>query len=126
MWTNDWIGLPYEALGRGPDSYDCLGLFLALQRARFGRMLDDPLCTMSAAVRKRLVEGAKPNWRKVSVVKEGDAALFNVRGLSMHVGFVVDSNRMLHASADVSESVLEDFRVSAWGARLEGVYRYAP
>ena len=29
-WLNAYIGIPYEAGGRGPDSYDCYGLCMAI------------------------------------------------------------------------------------------------
>ena len=35
-WSERWLGKPYAVLGRGPDAFDCLGLFMAVQNAEFG------------------------------------------------------------------------------------------
>ena len=124
MWVNQWIGIPYQELGRGPDVYDCLGLFLALQSARHSRVIFDPHCSMQAAVRGQLVERVRPNWSAVSAATEGSALLFRVRGLALHVGYALDERRMLHTSQDTRESVIEDFTTSNWGDRLEGIYEH--
>ncbi|MGB0661333.1 MAG: NlpC/P60 family protein [Mangrovicoccus sp.] len=124
MWTDEWIGLPYQSLGRGPESYDCLGLFLAVQRARYGRILPDPLCTMSEAARRRIVDASMPLWRRVDHAQEGDAVLFRVRGMVLHVGLALGPQLMLHVE-DEAASVIEDFASVTWGQRLEGIYTYA-
>lgn len=124
MWSDEWIGLPYRQLGRGPEEFDCLGLFLALQRARHGRDLFDPLCTMTAAARMRLADQVRPQWRRVARPVEGAALLFRVKGMELHVGYALGGRLMLHASGEVGESVIEDFRSSNWGTRLEGIYVY--
>ena len=125
MWTDDWIGIPYQELGRGPDSYDCLGLFVTLQRVRHDRAIFDPLCLASVAARRNLAAANKSDWRSVGEATEGDALLFDVRGHPLHVGYALDNHLMLHTSKDTDEVVIEDFRATGWGDRLEGVYTYA-
>ncbi len=124
MWTDDWIGLPYQKIGRGPESYDCLGLFLALQHTRHGRALPDPLCTMIEAARRHVADQNRPSWRRVAVAQEGDAVLFRVRGMALHVGYALGPRLMLHVQ-DAAASVIEDFTDMSWRARLEGIYTYA-
>lgn len=124
MWTDDWIGIPYREIGRGPDSYDCLGLFIALQWKRHGRELFDPYCSMTAAARTKLVDKLRPNWSPVETATEGCAVLFRVRGLALHVGYALDERRMIHTSEETDESVIEDFTAARWGQRLEGIYEY--
>lgn len=124
MWSDSWVGLPYRELGRGPEAFDCLGLFLALQRVRHGRVLFDPLCSMTEAARVRLADRVRPEWRKVQVAEEGAALLFRVRGLELHVGYALNNRQMLHACGDVGESVIEDFQTGAMSRRLEGIYFY--
>ncbi|MEN9059995.1 hypothetical protein [Ponticoccus litoralis] len=82
MWTDDWIGLPYAERGRGPEAFDCLGLWLALQRARFGREIPDPDCTMQAALKRSVVDGLRPQFDRVDAAEEGDALLFLSRRAS--------------------------------------------
>lgn len=123
-WSDRWIGLPYQEIGRGPDSYDCLGLFIALQKERFGRDLSYPACSMSEAARADLAASARPKWRRVATAQEGCAVLWQVRGFSLHVGFALDARRMLHVSGELGESVIEDFTTVCWGKRLEGIYEF--
>ncbi|EBA18406.1 tail assembly protein, putative [Roseobacter sp. SK209-2-6] len=125
MWSDDWIGIPYQELGRGPDGYDCLGLFLALQRVRHGRDLFDPLCSMTAAARMNLADQVRPKWKRIERAEEGAAVLFRVKGFALHVGYALDYRHMLHASGEAGQSMIEDFTSSNWGTRLEGIYAYA-
>ena len=123
MWTDSWIGTPYRELGRGPE-YDCLGLFVALQRARCGREIFDPACTTQEAVKAHLADRQRHLWRAVDVAREGDALLFKVAGEPVHLGFALNNKMMLHTEK-ATGAVIEDFRSSKWGTRLEGIYRYA-
>ena len=125
MWSDAWIGLPYAELGRGPAAYDCLGLFLALERARQGRDLPDPACRPAEALRRRVVERARPLWRRVAVAEEGDALLFRSAGRALHVAYALDDRDMLHTEARLGASAIEPWRRTGWLARLEGIYRYA-
>ncbi len=40
-WATHYIGLPWHAGARGPEAFDCWGLFLAIQRDHFGRELPE-------------------------------------------------------------------------------------
>lgn len=125
MWTDCWIGLPYEEIGRTAEGFDCLGLFIALHRARHRRELADPMISMTQAARTRFVDSQRPVWRAVDAVQsEGDAVLFRVRGLALHVGYAISATHMLHVE-DAALSVIEDFTTMKWRSRLEGIYTYA-
>lgn len=124
-WTDAWIGLRYTARGRGP-AYDCLGLFLALQRVRKGRELPDPLCTMTSALREdlarqHLIEGH--DWRPVQRAQEGDALLFRLGRRPLHIAYAVDARTMLHIETDGAGSCVEDFTGPRWRGQLQGIYR---
>jgi len=125
MWSDAWVGLPYAELGRGPDAYDCLGLFLALQRDRQGRCLPDPACTAAEARRRGVVEAARPQWVRVGSAQEGDALLIRVMGRVLHVAYAVGAQEMLHTDAEATVSTLENFTTTRWRSRVEGIYRYA-
>ena len=125
VWTDDWVGLPYQECGRGPNSYDCLGLFVALQRERHGRAIFDPMCTVQTAMRKGFAAHEKQNWRLVGVGHPGSAILFKVRGLALHIAYALDDTRMLHTGQDTGQSLIEAYRTTQWGDRLEGIYEYA-
>ncbi|ETX26846.1 NlpC/P60 family protein [Roseivivax isoporae] len=123
MWSDAWIGLPYATRGRGPDVYDCLGLYLALNAARLGRVLPDPGCDQRAAVRNRVVAVERIRYRPVETAEEGDAILFRAAGRPLHVAYAIDDRDMLHIGQDTGVSVLERWRASRWLCRLEGIFR---
>ncbi len=123
MWTDEWVGLPYLKLGRSREGVDCLGLFAMLQKTRFDRAIRDPHCTMGEAARRKIAQQHKLSWETVSTGQEGDALLFTVKGLELHVGFCLPNNKMLHIESDTG-SLIEDWGVSKWGQRLEGIYRF--
>jgi cell wall-associated NlpC family hydrolase len=125
VWSDAWVGLPYAELGRGPRTYDCLGLFLALQRARRGRDLPDPACRPAEAVRRGVVDRERPRWRRVEAAREGDALLFRERGRALHVAYALSDREMLHTEASLGASAIEAWRTTRWLCRLEGVYRHA-
>lgn len=126
MWSDDWIGLPYCEMGRGPDAYDCLGLFLALQRVRMGRALPDPRCTALEAVRRGAVDRARTQWERIMPDQawEGDALLFLCAGRALHVGYALGPRLMLHTQSDTGASMIEGWRRAPWRDRLEGIYRH--
>lgn len=124
MWVNDWIGLPYADLGRGPEAFDCLGLFLALQRVRFGREIPDPACSVEQAVRRGVVEARRSDVIRVAQAQEGDALLFYAHGRPLHLGFALNNQDMLHIDS-IAGSRVERWRAAAWLGKLEGIYRFA-
>lgn len=128
MWINRWVGIPYKECGRGPDGYDCLGLFLAIQKERFDRELPDPACTMLEAVKNNVVESLKPLARHIRVpgeVREGDALLFAVGQRTLHLGYAVSSYDMLHVEKYGLGSVVEKWNGGKWLPSFRGAYRLA-
>lgn len=124
-WAERWLGRPYLALGRGPVAYDCLGLFLAVQAAEFGRVLDYGLVPLGPAETEAAAQRA-PEWRRVACAQAGDLVLMK-RGAGWHVGVALDNRMMLHATEPAS--AIEPFRAGKWGKRLvgdgpQGVYRF--
>jgi len=122
-WLIPWLALPYQERGRGP-AYDCLGLFLALQRARKHLILPDPACTVAEAIRKRVVDSHRPTWRRVETPQEGDALLFRTGGRVTHVAYAVSAKDMLHTSSALRQSTVDRIDGLVWKPRLEGAYRY--
>ena len=120
MWTDDWIGLGYRINGRGPRKYDCLGLFLALHKARFNRAIPDPSSNEESVVRPVL----SPFFQSVQIAREGDAILCLAAG-QLHIGFALNQNDMLHVHKDLVGACIEDFTSPRWARRLIGIYRYA-
>jgi probable lipoprotein NlpC len=123
-WTDEWIGRPHEKLGRGPEAFDCLGLFIALHWARFGRVIRDPKCSMEEAIRNRVVTDMRADVREVTrdELQEGDALLFYAGGRALHLGFALDAQDMLHTEKDFS--CIERWSGLNWLGKLEGIYRF--
>lgn len=126
MWTDAWVGLPYAELGRGPEAYDCLGLYLAVYAARFGVTIPDPAITRLGSARQdrawRTIDGL---GARVDQAQEGDALLFLMGGRSLHIGYALNRRDMLHLESDQAMSCIETWRSTRWQGRLKGIYRYA-
>lgn len=96
---NRYVGLPYQAGGRGPGAFDCWGLLLAVQRAHFGRALPDlqmgDAATSFAAYEHRRATG---EWVLIARPVHGAPALMRA-GMHPHVGtwLGVDGGGVLHA-----------------------------
>lgn len=123
-WVSDWVGLPHEPLGRGP-GYDCLGLYLAIYKARHGISLPDPRCTMLQAARDKTADQMRDRFSRIDLndVQEGDALLFRTKGHLLHVGYALDKRDMIHIPNEGHTSVIECWRGISWFGKLEGAYR---
>lgn len=124
-WVGEWVGIPYAPLGRGPEGYDCLGLYLAIYKARHGISLPDPRCTMLQAARDKTADQMRDRFSRIDLndVREGDALLFRTKGHLLHVGYALSKNDMIHTSNAVASSLIEPWRGIKWFSKLEGVYR---
>ncbi|MEM6738939.1 MAG: NlpC/P60 family protein [Pseudomonadota bacterium] len=123
MWSDPWVGLPFEKLGRGPHAYDCLGLYLALVRERLGRELPDPRLTIMDAVRDRRVGALRAEFVRVKEAREGDALLFFFGRTAFHVGYALGARDMLHVGEGMDGSAIERWASPLWREKLEGIYR---
>jgi hypothetical protein len=133
-WAAQYIGLPWVAGARGPDAYDCWGLFLAVQRCHFARDLPeipvnaDDLRAVLGAFRDH---PERQRWQNVAYTKdhaqEGDAVLLRQSRHPVHVGvwLDVDGGGVLHAVKDagVVYQKLPELLLHGW--RVEGFYRFA-
>ena len=129
-WAAQYIGLPWVAGARGPDAYDCWGLFLAIQRCHFARDLPeipvnaDDLRLVLSAFRDH---PERQRWQQVECVKAGDAVLLRQSRHPVHVGvwLDVDGGGVLHAVKDagVVYQKLPELLLHGW--RVEGFYRFA-
>lgn len=130
-WTRPWVGLRFDDFGRGPERFDCWGLFRALQAGRYGRALPafregykhcDDIAAIDALIGANLAD-----WCEVEdgEEKEGDGVLFLTEGKRCHVGLVIAPDWMLHIERGC-DSVLECYRGFLWWRRIEGFYRYRP
>ncbi|ETW11202.1 NLP/P60 protein [Roseivivax marinus] len=120
-WTDAWIGLRWHDRARGPEAYDCLGLYLAVLRHRLDIDLPDPAVRRAHA--SRAVAALAPSFARVDAPLEGDALLFRERPGRLHVGYALTASDMLHVHHEGQGSCIDRYTSPRWSSRLEGIYR---
>ena len=129
-WSNHYIGIPYESLGRSFTGADCWGLLymvfrneLQIDVPRFDGYDDtDDLPSIH-----EIMHGAIGSEIAMSVIpgqhREFDVLVFRRGRMDSHVGIVIDNSRMLHM-AEKSQSRIEDYTNGYWSKRLTGIVRH--
>lgn len=125
----DLIGLPWVAGARGPQAYDCWGLFLAVQREHFHRELPEiPVDAqdLRAVLDAFTTHPERQRWLGVCLPESGDAVLMRQSRYPVHIGvwLDIDGGGVLHAvrHAGVVFQTLAALDIHGW--RVEGVYRF--
>lgn len=127
-WVETYVGLPFASRGRDRRGLDCWGLVRLAMAEQLGIELPIYLTYADAEDRKdaaTTIEAALArDWQPVEEGKEslGDVAVFRVAGAPMHVGLVLDRERMLHIHAGIGACV-ERWRGALWEKRIFGVFR---
>lgn len=105
MNWNDYIGLPFQHGGRGPDSFDCYGLVAAVLRDAKGFRLPDwyaaspdPQAASRAISAALAGECAGGRANKVEQPEDFDVAVVGSGSRLHHVGLFVQGG-VLHASS---------------------------
>lgn len=131
IWSDRFIGLPYEDFGRSRAGCDCWGLACIIYREELGISLPDylgdyastdELGEISALIAR---DRTSPLWLPV----EGpalafDIALFRRGRWSSHIGVVVRHGLMIHMVAD-DHAKLQTYLDGPYKHRFEGHYRHA-
>jgi cell wall-associated NlpC family hydrolase len=121
-----FVGLPWKDRGRGPDGYDCWGVFMAAFTAGTGILLpgheDGYASSADKAETARLVAGDLGDWLELGRGEERgfDAALMKIAG-GFHIGLIVRRGLMLHMPRQKS-SVIEP--IGRFDAVLTGLFRH--
>lgn len=120
----DLIGKPWVDSARGPDAYDCLGLAIEVTRRR-GHVMPAYLSDEATLHREMAADGcALGLLTRVPAPEPGDIVLLrSSSALGYHLGVMVDSYRMLHASEPAGAVVLETISRTLWKRRVLGFYR---
>lgn len=118
LWR-DLIGKPFVNRGRGPDVYDCFGLFLEIFRRRGIVILDhdygvDP-DERAGHILRRLT-----NWWPCEV-SPGVGLLFRENNIAGHIGVAIDSDRFIHAAEGLGQVGI-GFLSRGWRRQLIGAY----
>lgn len=120
LWL-DLLGKPFERGARGPEAYDCLGLAIEIAR-RCGRQVPDYVSD-EATLHAQLAAGgsALADMPQIPRPVPGCVVLLRMSPTQHHLAFMVDSYRMIHASAKIG-CVIERVVSPLWQRRIIGYY----
>ena len=120
-WAN-YVGIPYTPAGRSIErdkGLDCWGLL---------RLVYLNLYDLDIGLYYK-VEFDK--WLSLDpskhTIREGDAVVFNIARMPLHVGVVTDPAKglMLNTRLSTRASIIEQYSYSSWAKRLNGFYRHS-
>lgn len=127
-WVGQYIGRPWQAGARGPESFDCWGLFLWVQQAHFYR--DLPVIPVDALNLRTILSTFKNHperkrWAVVDFPKEGDAVLMRQSRHPVHVGVWLDADGggVLHCAQRIGVIFQPVPSLMIHGWQVEGFYR---
>lgn len=117
----DLLGKPFAEDGRGPASYDCVGLVLELASRR-GKTLPSFLST-EAEFHAQLGAGASTlaDLPHIAVPVAGCIVLLRMSVAEHHVGMMVDTYRMIHVMKGINVSI-ERVLSPLWQRKVMGYY----
>ena len=99
--VSDLLGKPYSPHGRGPDSFDCYGLVIEVEK-RYGIDLPD---FDYQSYSEQFITGhfstlqASNHALKIDVLVEGAVVLFeNMQGFKTHIGVYIGNNQIVHCN----------------------------
>ena len=129
-WSNTYVGIPYEDLGRTVTGCDCWGLARLVYEAEMKIILPGYTQGYASAEEQAEVasligqETSTSVWGRVDQPKDYDLLLFRHGRHESHVGIYVDQGVMLHMATD-DQSKHERFDQGRWKARLVGCFRHS-
>ncbi len=122
------VGAPFADFGRGPESFDCYGIVIEGARA-MGLELPDYGSAASHLWREigKRAEDRRAMFERIPLREalKGDVVAFHTRveGIVDHLGLMVSRFDFLHATRATGGQICS-LGHPAWGAMVEGVYRW--
>ncbi|MCE5334216.1 MAG: C40 family peptidase [Desulfobacteraceae bacterium] len=116
------IGCPFEEFGRGPDSFDCLGVVRHVG-SLFNVDIPDYESVFPQSERERkALARALGDADRVETPQPGDVIYFRQEEGGIHMGIVVDSEYFVHATRKfgVCKTRLSH---PMWSQLIQGFYR---
>jgi probable lipoprotein NlpC len=128
VWSNKYIGIPYEDKGLSFAGVYCWGLvrLVYAQERHIDLPPFLPSGTDPAAVAQTVADATMPKkwpWERVTDRQTFDVLLFQFGKVYNHVGIAIDHKFFLH-SAIGNESRVDRVNEGPWHNRLVGAYRY--
>lgn len=101
-WSFKYLGKKWLSGGRGPDVFDCWGLFKWVQEKEYNRIVEDfPISPYQLLKVSDAIEGAaaKGEWVELQVPRDGCAVALSQGRRFHHVGVYIDADggKILHA-----------------------------
>lgn len=103
-WANDYVGRPWVAGARGPESFDCWGLLCDVYAKHYGIILEhyahvDPKDTRTVARLLASATDGAPLWTPLEKPADGCAVAMSTGRAFHHVGvwLDLDGGIILHA-----------------------------
>jgi len=123
MKIDDLIMARYEEGARGPEAYDCFGLFAELCRRRGMPIPDHPSPADLRLREAKIMEVAINEWEPLRQPEVGCAVVIRIGPWVSHIGMVIEGNKFIHAnkSTGITVASLDDV---LWVRRIAGFYRY--
>ncbi len=116
--TTPFIGKRFEYLGRGPSTYDCFGLVIAVY-AMEG--IEIPDYEYPEEGHAGIIENFHRHWTKVQHPSELDIALFNMKAECDHMGVCLQNGKFIHAPMN---STVKIEKLCRYKSRLYGYFEY--
>lgn len=120
---DDLMSARYQEGARGPDAYDCFGLFAELCRRRGLAIPDHPSAHDLAQRQADIQSAAAAEWTALDAPETGCAVAIRIGPYVSHIGMVIEGGRFIHANIRTGITVarLDDLQ---WRERIAGFYRY--
>lgn len=125
MMFDRFVGLPWAKRGRGPEAFDCWGLFqhaFAWRGIALASYADAYVGPNDPAI-TGLVTTHRGEWMVVPKGQERPWDGILIKQDPWHVGIVVGGGAMLHMPRD-GFSLIEPYTARNIARRIEGFYRY--
>ena len=126
MWSNKYIGIPFQEKGRDFTGLDCWGLVRLIYDQEFNIKLpsftDSYNDTNDGEHLQDLISQHKENWAP-SQPKEGAVVLFRIMGHESHVGVCISETHFIHVR-EGQTTVVESLGSITWKNRLIGFFEY--
>ena len=126
MWSNKYIGIPFQEKGRDFSGLDCWGLVRLIYDQEFDIKLpsfaEQYNDTNDSEHLQDLIAQYKEGWEPCEA-QEGHLVLFRLLGAESHVGICIDETRFIHVRENQSV-VIENLDSPMWKNRIVGFFKY--
>ena len=126
------LAIPYVPGGRSIEGADCWGMvqicyskLMGVEIPSYDDVYNGPSDRISAAGFIMDELGDHRHFERLIKPERGCFALLSVAGNPIHVGFMLDSQQMIHTRAGLGPSV-DNVTTIKWKGRILGFYNYRP